>query len=84
MIGWFKRFLRLEDKDKENASEEASQYVHKKKNDFTKKMVRLKTQSKILHKDAKETQEAVVKMVKDITSNIVAVTPGGKDYDKRK
>lgn len=84
MKRWFKRFLSLDDKEKKQTSKDASEYIHRKKNTFTKKMIKLKTESKKLHKEALQTQDEVIKMIDDITTKIVAVTPGGKDYGKRK
>lgn len=82
---WLTSFLRINDKNKIKTADEAADYIHGKKNKFTKDMLKLKVQSRKLHKRALQTQEEALKMnkvVEDITSKIALVTPGGKNYGK--
>lgn len=81
---WLKRFFSVKNKSQRTADEVAD-YIHGKKNTFTGDMLKLKAQSKRLHRKALQTQEEAVKMnkvIEDITSKIVLVTPGGKNYGK--
>lgn len=74
-------FFRFNDRKKEQVADDASDYIHKKKNEFQGEMGKLAAQSKKLHRSALQTQEEAVKMnkiVNDITSKIALATPGGR------
>jgi hypothetical protein len=78
---WLKRFLGLYDKKQAQRTEEVAEYVHARKNEFTKDMLNIQNQAKRVHIKTMQAQQESLKLkdiVDDVTERIALVTGGLK------
>ena len=79
---WLKNIFRTKkDKDQQARQERVSNIVHKRKNNFTKEMVRIQIQAKRVHSNTRKAHQESIKLlevVNDVTASIAIVTGGLK------
>lgn len=78
---FFISFLGLNEKKQQAKTEEVAAYVHSKKNDYAREMIKIQSQARKVHDKTRQAHEQSVKlniMVDDITTAIARATGGLK------